>query len=72
VVLEGTRVLEGNSGASNQQFQLNRPLCERIGDFVRVVDRSMKMGSSVQESAKGSVSQVIWSERGIQQDTGFS
>jgi len=72
VVLEGTRALEGNSGASNQQFQLNKPLLGRMGDFGRVSDRSMKMGSSVHESAKGSVSQVIWSERGIQKDTGFS
>jgi hypothetical protein len=48
VVVEGTGVLEGNFGASNQQFQLNNPLLERIGDFVRVADRSVKMGPSVQ------------------------
>jgi hypothetical protein len=71
VVLAGNGILEGNLGASNQQFQLNKPLLERIRDFVRVADRSVKMGSSVLESAKGTMSQVIWCERGIQHDTGF-
>ena len=66
MVLEPNGVLEGNFGASDQQFKSNKPLLERIGDFVRVAERSVKMGFSVHESAKGSVSQVIWSERGIQ------
>ena len=67
-----TGVLEGNFGACNQQFQLNKPLLERIGDFVRVADRSVKMGFSVHETANGSVYQVIGSERGIHQHIGFS
>ena len=71
MIVEGTGVFEGTFGASNQQFKLNKQLFERIGDFVRVADRSVKMGSSVHGSAEGSLSQVIRSERGIQQDRGF-
>jgi hypothetical protein len=51
---------------------MNKSLFERVGDFVRQLEVTIKLGASVHENANGSVSQILWAERDIHAEAGFN
>ena len=53
-------------------FQLNRPLFEKVSDFLLIAEKTTKLGASVHESEKGSQAQILWQIRDDTQELGFS
>jgi hypothetical protein len=68
----GAGVNEDDFGVTNVQFQMNKALFERVADFMRQAEKTIKLGSSVHESANGSVSQILWAERDVHVEVNFS
>lgn len=61
--LEGAGMDQADFGATNAKFQLNKPLFEKVADFVRTTERSLKLSSATSASPNGSIAQVQWQER---------
>lgn len=70
--LEGSGVNVDDFGVTNMQFQMNKALFERVADFMRQAEKTIKLGSSVHQSANGSISQVLWAERDVQVEVNFN
>ncbi|UXD80020.1 hypothetical protein [Myrmica rubra virus 5] len=70
--LQGAGVDQANFGATNVQFQLNKPLFERVADFVRMTECVMKLSITTGSSPNGSVAQIQWQERNTEEEEKFS
>jgi hypothetical protein len=52
----------------NLQFRFNLGLFEKVSDFAKMAEKTIKTGSSIHESERGSASQIPWQLRDQNED----
>lgn len=57
-LLESAGRVADDFKVDNRQFQFNRQLFERVSDFMKVTEQTVKLGASVHESERGNLVQV--------------